>query len=322
MTPDLSAATIYTNFQGLDSLKLAARDHSSGAVKAVAKQFEALFIQMMLKSMRDASGSDPLLNDQQMKMYQDMYDKQLALNVSENGKGIGLADMLVKQLQSLPQFRDGQNQVSGSPHGSSVRKIHGQPVAHAAVGNSTIAATSDSGSTSTGDNGIGASPEAFVRKLWPLAKRAAQKIGTSAEALIAQAALETGWGKSVIRRPDGTSSHNLFNIKADDRWHGDTVAKQTVEYSHGMATKEVAQFRSYGSYAESFDDYVSFLQSNPRYQRALDVAADPKRFVQSLQQAGYATDPEYANKIKEIMGRPVLVAANSPLKHTTDGTLT
>lgn len=322
MSPDLSTAAVYTDFQGLDSLKLAAKSKSPEAVRAVAKQFEALFVQMMLKSMRQASGSDPLFDSQQTAIYRDMYDKQLALDVSEKGRGIGLADMLVKQLQTLPEFRNSQAaQASAKAELTQpLRRSTITPVSAVRKDAATTTATRSAASPSNKE--IGTSPVAFVEKLWPLAKRAAAKIGTSAEALIAQAALETGWGKSVIRGADGSSSHNLFNIKADEQWHGDSVAKQTVEYRHGVAAKEVAQFRSYKSFADSFDDYVKFLQSNPRYQQALDSAGNPARFMQSLQQAGYATDPNYASKINEIMGRQVFADARSSLKSSADGTLT
>ena len=319
MTPDLSAASIYTNFQGLNSLKLAAKNNAPGAARAVAKQFEALFVQMMLKSMREATGTNPLFDSQQTSIYRDMYDKQLALNISEKGKGIGLADMLMKQLQSLPEFRDPKKAAHVSEHDFTVPK---RGVSGTAVSVATKSGTSNSTKATTSVSDIGSSPETFVRKLWPLAKRAAQKIGASAEALIAQAALETGWGKSVIRHSDGSSSHNLFNIKADERWHGQTAAKPTVEYHQGVASKQVAQFRSYKSYSDSFNDYVQFLESNPRYEQALAVASNPQRFVQSLQHAGYATDPEYANKLNEIMSRSTITDALSTLKNGAGGTLT
>jgi len=118
--------------------------------------------------------------------------------------------------------------------------------------------------------------------------------------------LETGWGKYIVRKPDGQNSHNLFNIKADNRWSGDKASISTVEYTAGTAHKKQANFRVYGSFAESFDDYVNFLQQSPRYSHALKVASDDVGFVKSLQQSGYATDPQYANKIQRIMNdRPL-----------------
>ncbi len=143
------------------------------------------------------------------------------------------------------------------------------------------------------------SPAEFVATMLPMAQSAADKIGVDARYLVAQAALETGWGKSIIRQQDGSSSHNLFGIKAAD-WQGDSARVLTTEYVDGKQVKESASFRAYGSFEQSFNDYVSFLQNNDRYGDALDSAANPKRFVSELQRAGYATDPQYANKIAQI----------------------
>jgi peptidoglycan hydrolase FlgJ len=143
------------------------------------------------------------------------------------------------------------------------------------------------------------SPEEFVATMLPMAQAAAEKIGVDAHYLVAQAALETGWGKSIIRQQDGSSSHNLFGIKAAD-WQGDSARVLTTEYVNGKPTKESASFRAYGSFEQSFNDYVGFLQNNPRYDNALDSAANPKTFVRELQRAGYATDPQYANKVAQI----------------------
>ena len=143
------------------------------------------------------------------------------------------------------------------------------------------------------------SPEEFVATMLPMAQAAAEKIGVDPRYLVAQAALETGWGKSIIRQQDGSSSHNLFGIKAAD-WQGESARVLTTEYVNGQPTKESASFRAYGSFEQSFNDYVSFLQNNERYDNALDSAANPKTFVRELQRAGYATDPQYANKVAQI----------------------
>ncbi len=315
MTPDLNSAAVYTDLQGLDGLKYAAKGNSPDAVRAVAKQFEALFLQMMLKSMREATPGDPMLDDGQTNMYRDMYDKQLALDISSKGKGIGLADMLVKQLQTLPQYKPADTKPMPLQEKLPARLS----TTFELLPKASVTGTSAVSKVSADE--VASSAESFVQKLWPLARKAAARIGASAEALVAQAALETGWGKAVIRRPDGSSSYNLFNIKADQRWQGDKVAKQTLEYRHGVANKEVAQFRSYNSFEESFNDYVNFLQANPRYADALKVADEPQRFIQSLQQAGYATDPEYANKINDILGRNLLADASSALKNSSERTL-
>ena len=144
------------------------------------------------------------------------------------------------------------------------------------------------------------SPAEFVSAMMPMAEEAAGKIGVDPRYLVAQAALETGWGKSIIRQWDGSSSHNLFGIKSHGAWDGESAKVLTTEYKGGKAVKEAAQFRTYDSFKESFQDYVSFLQSNKRYEDALDVTAKPEAFVRELQQAGYATDPHYARKVSQI----------------------
>jgi flagellar protein FlgJ len=145
------------------------------------------------------------------------------------------------------------------------------------------------------------SPQAFVQALWPHAQKAAAALGTQPEVLIAQSALETGWGRAVMQHGDGRPSYNLFGIKADSRWAGERVYSQTMEFRDGVMQRERAAFRSYDSLAEGFKDYVAFLQENPRYRQALEAAQDGPAYVRELQAAGYATDPEYAQKINAIM---------------------
>lgn len=303
-----NATHAYTDFQSLSALKADAREDSAGALKAAAKQFEALFLQMMLKSMREASEGDPMFDGEQAAMYRDMYDKQLSLELSE--KGIGLAEMLVKQLQQ---------QTGEKPEAIMELNMSSRPL----ISQRPYAAAQTEAVTTpnTTATEIAASPEDFVSKLWPMAEKAAARIGVAPDALLAQAALETGWGKAVIRNPDGQSSHNLFNIKADGRWDGESVAKSTLEYREGVAAKEVARFRAYASFEESFSDYVDFLQSNPRYAEALQQTGNPKEFVRSLQDAGYATDPAYARKIGQILDRGVITSAAADVKNTAQRTL-
>lgn len=148
-----------------------------------------------------------------------------------------------------------------------------------------------------------ASPAEFVERLWPHAQAAGKALGAPPGALIAQAALETGWGRSIPSNADGGSSHNLFGIKADSRWEGSRVTHQTAEFRDGVLVKEPHRFRVYGSFEESFSDYARFLQVNPRYNKALDVTSDPGRFFDALQSAGYATDPGYARKLKSVLAR-------------------
>lgn len=279
MQPAVSES--YLDNTSLNKLKLQSKMESKSALKAVAAEFESIFMKMMLKSMRDASFGNPLFDSDSAKVYRDMHDDQLALDLSKQG-GIGIADMMVKQLE---QFLPNQKTENNALHKTSINT-----------------ARSEGKNQTSSIN----SPQDFVKTMWPLAESASEKTGISPKVLVAQAALETGWGKYVVRKPDGQNSHNLFNIKADNRWDGDKASISTVEYTAGTAHKKQASFRVYESFAKSFEDYVKFLQQSPRYSHALNVASDDVGFVQSLQQSGYATDPQYAQKIQRIMNdRPL-----------------
>lgn len=257
--------TIYTDFSALSQLRRQASDDPQAALREVARQFESIFLNMVLKSMRDASFDDPLFDSYQSDMYQEMYDKQITLTMTEQN-GIGLADTLIRQLERyIPQ-------------------------------NQTDTPASPLQKTATKFNGI----EDFVEKLSPLAEQAAEQLGVDKDVLLAQAALETGWGKFVSKLPNGQPSFNLFNIKADTAWDGNKFTRSTVEVIGGVARKQNATFRAYSSYEESFNDYVDFLKANPRYQHAINSTAEPHDFIEELQMAGYATDPHYAVKIKQI----------------------
>ena len=313
MVSELQSADVYTDFSGLASLKRLARDNKDAAIGKVAKQFEAMFLQMMLKSMRQASFGDPLFDSQQSKFYQDMYDQQLALSLSE-GPGIGLADTLARQLGGHPTTK--------KVTGLSLTSATGSSAAPQAVSAPALSATPAVSVPKTASTTRPlSSPEDFVHTLWPLAQRAASELGTQPEVLLAQAALETGWGKSVQRQANGESSYNLFNIKADENWPGKRMVVNTVEFEHGVAVQRRAAFRAYGSYEESFKDYVDFLRANPRYSDALRSSGDPQAFVAELHRAGYATDPNYANKVSRVMRSDVLSAAVDTLKNQPAGTL-
>lgn len=159
------------------------------------------------------------------------------------------------------------------------------------------------------------SPQQFIQALLPIAEHSAARLGVDPRVLVAQAALETGWGRHVIAKPEGGSSFNLFNIKADGRWPGDKVSTDTLEYRQGVALQERAYFRAYQDYQHSFNDYVDFIQNNPRYQAALQAVADPGEYLQQLQAAGYATDPNYAQKIHAIyQQRLATVDGTQPIK--------
>ncbi len=317
LSNELQNANVYTDFQGLADLRREAAANSHEALEKVARQFEALFTQMMLKSMRDAGAGEGLFENDQTRLYQDMYDKQLSLSLSDGGNGLGLAKLLVQQLgSSVPELNVGAS-TGANPAKDQVFEVPER-------GNNTFSLT-EQAEVAAGEAAAEPQqfdgPEQFVATLWPHAREAARTLGVDPKALLAQAALETGWGKAVIRKPDGSSSFNLFNIKADHRWQGGQVGKLTLEYRDGVAVKEQASFRAYDSYAHSFEDYTDFLQRHPRYREALEAGIDSSAFVERLQKAGYATDPEYAGKIKRIVNSELMADSLAGLKLPGERTL-
>ena len=272
-----TASKAYTDFSQFAEMRREAQLTPQDSLPAVAKQFEGIFVNMMLKSMRDASFGDPLFDSDQSELYQDMFDKQLSQDMTK-GKGIGLADALVQQMQKS-MLGDSKN----SNESSSLKSKVDDPF--------ILNRQTTNFNTS----------EQFINTMLPYAESAAQKIGVDPKVLIAQSALETGWGKSVGQLDNGKTSYNLFNIKVGSGHNGNQYTKQTVEYSDGIAKIEKASFRAYSSYQESFDDYVSLIKNSPRYQDALNVASDSKQYIEGIQQAGYATDPRYAEKVHRVL---------------------
>jgi peptidoglycan hydrolase FlgJ len=307
----LDMAQVYTDFSGLAALKARAREDREAALDQVTRQFESLFLQMMLKSMRDASFGGGLMDSEQGEFYRDMYDKQLAMDLSGR-QGIGLADVLKRQLGGA---------MATPGEGLSPEDYLGTPIP-ALAARSPVPAGGDEG-TAAGRRGparFDGSPESFLGQLWPLAEEAAAQLDLAPEALLAQAALETGWGRHVMQQGRGESSHNLFGIKADSRWQGDRVEVSTLEYRDGVALKTRADFRAYGSYEDSFADYVDFVQRNPRYREALDKTADPEAYFSALQEAGYATDPAYAEKIRRILNSESMQRARQSIEEGVKAT--
>jgi len=437
MTTSLSSADIYLDAQGLSQLRRSAGANSDEALKAVAEQFEALFIQQMLKTMRDAKLAEGLFDNDQSELYIDLYDKQLAITLSK-ANGLGLSDMIVEQLNRQMPGENGKdkkadtasgiersgsivsNVVSDSVNapsvampssqaqGSSTHSIHptaaqnsnNTPFVNANPMPNQVAKLADYSQLLNGANrapinakqkieireglaqdtmlksayrgnsnanvnvnadlhskrevmatavtmaspklsGVAlnvendqqrhssmddlatpfSTPESFVKTLWPFAQKAAQQLGVTPKVLLAQAALETGWGKAINKHTDGRSSHNLFNIKANNAWSGDSVVVSTLEYDDGLARREKALFRSYQSFQESFDDYVALIKQSPRYQSALAKAADSQAYAQELQQAGYATDPDYSHKIIKIINGAPMEKAIDELKLSFNETI-
>lgn len=304
------------DFNGLAELRRSATvdQKDQETLKQVAGQFEALFTGMMLKSMRQASLAEGMFDSSQSDMYREMSDQQLAIDISSKG-GLGLQDAIIRQLGGQPETKPIN---SSDPKVGNMDTVSVRPALQAVVNPALlqqIVHTAPSQETQQTDI-VFDSPESFVQQLWPMAKQAADKIGVTPEVILAQAALETGWGQHVLKQANGQSSHNLFNIKANTRWQGESATTGTVEYRDGVMVKEQAQFRSYESYQDSFNDYVNFLQTQPRYQDALKQSADSEAFIEGLHKAGYATDPAYADKIKQIMHGSTLAQFSLQLKYS------
>ncbi|MDH5359074.1 MAG: flagellar assembly peptidoglycan hydrolase FlgJ [Gammaproteobacteria bacterium] len=314
------------DLKGLNSLRTMARKDKGAALDKTAQQFEALFVQMMLKQSRSSSLGDPLFGSNNMEFYQDMFDQQLALTIANKGD-TGIGKLLVKQLKGSMGIPDEENKATATNTNEpreltplrrflgAPRPIHipGQPSDAAVNMRNTVP---DSASKQVEQ--IFESPESFVETLMPYAEKAAERLGVSPKVLLAQAALETGWGKHVSRDSEGKASFNLFNIKADNRWSGKTLDMNTMEFLGGKFVKEQASFRAYDGYGESFEDYVDFLKSNPRYGDAITQAKGDIAFTKALQGAGYATDPDYASKIAGVMNNSALAQAFSGLKFSAN----
>jgi flagellar protein FlgJ len=325
MAETTGMAGVYTDFVGLAGLRAAARADQGGATERVARQFESLFVQMMLKSMRDATPDSGLFGSG-MRMYEDLFDRQVSLELTAE-RGIGIADMLVRQLRGAADGVDGVDGVDGgltqatrgaAPWPVPTAGLQPGPAAPRALPVSPVSALAPAGE-SVGEREPGASgpatrqsvfgsPEEFVRSLLPHAREAGSALGVDARVLLAQAALETGWGRFVMGDARGRSSHNFFGIKADQRWDGSSVRISTLESLGGVMGRVRADFRAYASPAEGFRDYVSFISDHDRYRSAVTAAPDPAGYLHGLQQAGYATDPRYAEKILDILGRSEFAA--------------
>ncbi|RUO43099.1 flagellar assembly peptidoglycan hydrolase FlgJ [Aliidiomarina taiwanensis] len=311
-------STSVLDLQSLDALRrqgMQGKEAEQKALRQAAEHFESIFMSQLLSSMRKANeifGADNPLNTQYTKFYEDMHDQQLSSELAKNGS-LGLADLIVQQLS--PAGTSNYTPASLLPVANldtsmaqrGIRVVREEtPKEQAPAG---ILERIPALRMATDDQDWRpASPLEFLQRLAPYAQKAAEQASVSPATVLAQAALETGWGQHVIRTPEGQSSNNVFNIKADTRWTGATVSTQTHEFEDGQRKQEQAHFRAYRSVAESFHDYVSFLQSNPRYQQALEVGRDAIQFAEQLQQAGYATDPEYANKLKRILSGDAMQA--------------
>lgn len=402
----MDASYNYNDIAGLHNITKKSLDDEAGALKTVARQFESMFVKMMLKSMRDANSvfeKDGLFDSHESKFYRQMFDDQLALSMSQ-GKGIGLAESLYRQLSdqfdieqddanapnqwlpirqsnhlrvtpfSSPSTRDPVDETDQDKLAITLDLMglseptarRGQPKENVVdlfkttpstplLDAGTLAASYTTGVNVSTDQvraavtmnqtvlegqpvqsqlppklklvkiksgnepdepaksnetitkqSVFESPQQFVATLWPVAQKVAKEMGVDPKAIMAQAALETGWGKHIIHQADGKNSHNLFGIKADHRWDGESARVSTLEYRNGVAKKEVAPFRSYDSYEHSLKDYSQFIMTSSRYTHAVKNGESVKAYSEGLQNGGYATDPNYAKKIQRIAGGEVL----------------
>ena len=325
----------YTDLNAMAQMKSGSKADRPENLRKVASQFESLFLNVMVKSMRDANQAfaegNPL-NTPQTRFYQDMYDSQMAVHLAEK-QGMGIADVMLRQLspESAPAgVNSTQTATNERPDQSALlaRRRLGISLGHKATEGQAVPVTGKTAqpsttqaepaqsweplralhARSTASPTVAAlegkarfdSPAEFTAAMLPMAEKAAARLGVDPHYLVAQAALETGWGKSIIRENDGSSSHNLFGIKTHNSWQGNSANVMTSEYRDGVRQTERASFRSYASYEQSFNDYVDFLQSNGRYQKALSQTGNSEAFFQELQHAGYATDPRYASKVSQI----------------------
>jgi peptidoglycan hydrolase FlgJ len=304
------SADVYTDFAGLTALKKSVRGNDPDALRQVAKQYESLFARMMIKSMRDAVGKDPVFGSDQEQSYQEMYDDQLSIELTK-GKGLGLTDMLVRQMQRLTG--SGKTDATDAKNSTGTPAVTPQPDAKAGL--RLFKQNSPSGQGASAPVSSDAQSR-FISEVWPAAQEAGQQLGVDPRNLIAQAALETNWGTHVPRDASGRSSNNLFGVKAGGQWSGSSVSASTQEYQNGSAVSTTGQFRAYDSRSQSFQDYVSLLRNSPRYAAALNTGSNVHAFATALQRGGYATDPDYARKISSIAGSisPQLATLEPSLK--------
>lgn len=273
---NLSSSNLALDANGLNKLRQAAKAGSPEALKATATQFEAMFLNMMLKSMRDATMDGGLLENEQTKTYTTMLDQQVSQTLAT--RGIGLADALTRQLSNkavVPADAVTGKGVNANPGTSAINPaLRSQAPDHV---------------------------KAFQQQVGVHAEAASQETGIPANFIIGQAALESNWGRREIKGADGTTSHNLFGIKATAGWKGKVVEAVTSEYVNGVRQQKVEKFRAYDSYADSFTDFANMLQKNTRYEPLIANAQDATAYAQAMQKAGYATDPNYADKLRRVI---------------------
>lgn len=348
------AEQVFTDLNGMQAIKQQAGKDKDAAMRAAAKQFESLFVNMMMKQMRQSNaifGKDSYLSSNEIEFHQQMLDQQMAIRLSE-GRGIGLADVIYRQMSqtagtpastdktdassakglsgdaaTLARFDPAAVRIGGSasvplhtlpdiadPVAVSVdpdvldalqragvfddapdlEQLQAQMARFFASASVSSRQAERVRQVMSGDAATSGSPEAFIQRAYHGARQVAQRLGVDVRAVLAQSALESGWGENA-------DNNNLFGIKADGRWTGDRSLQSTLEFRGGVLARESAWFRRYSDWEQSFNDYGDLISRNPRYQQALAVGDDPHAYAAALQRAGYATDPHYARKISDII---------------------
>ena len=295
LTDSRMMASAAWDAQSLNELKTQAGQDPQANLRPVARQVEGMFVQMMLKSMREALPKDGLFSSDSTRMYTSMYDQQIAQQLTA-GKGLGLAEMMVKQMSG------GQGEPTEAPSQvpmkfplETVTSYQNQALTQ--MVRKAMPKTPDGGGN---DAALSGDSKDFLAQLSLPARLASEQSGVPHHLILAQAALESGWGQRQIKRENGEPSFNLFGVKASSSWKGPTTEITTTEYENGEAKKVKAKFRVYGSYLEALSDYVGLLSRNPRY-AAVTTAATAEQGAQALQSAGYATDPNYARKLTSMI---------------------
>jgi flagellar protein FlgJ len=286
------SANNYTDLNGLAALKNA--PSSPETIRAVSEQVEALFLQMMLKSMRDAATADGELDSNETSMYQDMFDKQVALTLSKR-QDLGIARLFERQLgaKASPAAPAAAPAVPPSKPAPAALPVHPD----------TRSKTQGAGLS------LSQHAEQFVQQVLPTIRRAAAVLGVNPMGMLAQAALETGWGQRMPRTADGAPSLNLFGVKAGEEWGGARAVADTVEFNGGVAAQKRTAFRAYGSIEESVSDFARLLASSPRYREVVAAGGDAQAYVEKIAKSGFATDPEYGNKLNQMLNSSTLRAA-------------
>ncbi len=331
---------VYTDLNSLQSINAIGREDKDQALRKVAEQFESMFVKMMMKSMRDANKvfqEDSIMHSPQEDFYQQMYDDQMSVNLTGK-QGIGFADVIYRQLnqefgdvskrgevewQPLDDRRKNfshaidLNQTETKNTQLKPAKVNtGFEIDTSFVNRKVQKLETNTLSTekaliekvATEKKQEFETPEQFIQQLYPAAEKIAKSMGVNPKAIISQAALETGWGKFMIQSEDNQNSFNFFGIKADSRWDGDKVTVTTHEYRDGQRVTEKADFRSYPNIEAGLKDYSKFLQVD-RYEKAIAAGKNVEEYAKELQQAGYATDPKYAQKIARIANSPLMTDA-------------